>query len=188
MKKPKAKPEEKINVKKIQVRRSPVILLLRLLTLDIIFIIAGLTQYIIISSLIPSHLIEIYLITIVSNIGLGFMLIAYSVWIILKWKNHYYEIYPASIIEKQGVFYNDEKSYSCNRIESIQLKQSILGNILGFGTIQLYDPFLEKYINLNNIAHPQKYFSLLKDIYVKTDNKRSSNATDKKVADFSRIK
>lgn len=172
-----------IRVKKLRVRRSPVLLLFKLITLDIIFLFAGIVQYLIVSTLPGFNLLDTYILVLMTNLGLGIIWLLYTGWIILKWRNNYYEIFPGAVIEHDGVFYKNEKSFSCDRIASVESKQTFLGRMFNYGVIRLYDPFLEKYIYLYNVTNPARYANVLKDIYVKTKRIPTTTPEDKILVD-----
>ncbi len=83
------------------------------------------------------------------------------IFIMLKWETEFAELTGDSLIKHKGIFNKTEQKYACNFVEAITLEQSILGVILDYGTIELYDPALKERIYLINIAKPKKYREII---------------------------
>lgn len=108
----------------------------------------------------------------------GFLFFSYDIWtyiiiaiaqicftlqILLQWLNYYFELRPAEIAFRTGFLDRKEKIYSLTYIESITINQHMLGRILNYGTINLYNPVLKKSIYINSINNPQKYMKLIEE-------------------------
>lgn len=55
----------------------------------------------------------------------------------LQTKAHEYIVSSKRVIIKRGILVHNSQEISLNRIESIQVEQSLLGRILGFGNITI---------------------------------------------------
>ena len=75
--------------------------------------------------------------------------------VILDWYNRSYVIRTDDIALRSGVFKVQEQLLQYDNIESVQVTQSLLGRILKFGSIRMYNPLLRQETEITNIAHPQ---------------------------------
>lgn len=167
------KQDKKLNITRVRIRKGAMVLVFQIILILFILMISQFLISIFISLFItPAGSDDIYLITIIQMfVALIFFVLA--IFVSLQWKNDYYEILKDGIVHKSGVIFKRELAYSCSNIESVQLYQGLLGNLFGYGTIELYDPALKKKIYLINISSPQRYIKLLKKIYLKIPSKKA---------------
>lgn len=163
----KQKQRNKISIQNLRVRRSPILLIARLVLLNIIFLILLLAIRSALTILLPNLQVgDVYGAYLIVYGVLGLGVLGLTIYVVLAWKNSYYEIKPHSIVVHKGIFAKKEINFACNRIESITVKTTMIGNLFDFGTISLYDPFLEKHIYLANIGQPEQIVKALKNIYI----------------------
>lgn len=79
------------------------------------------------------------------------MVIFYAV---LRWHNHYYLIRPDKILTSRGVFLHRQRFFAIKNIESISVRQGIIGKMFNFGTLHLYAPTLNHRIHMFGINDP----------------------------------
>ncbi len=91
-----------------------------------------------------------------------------TIYLFFKWKTSYYQITPEKVMFHKGVFSRHEEVCAIKNIESIDLKQSLLGKIFHFGTIKLYAPTLNHRILMFNIHHPRTRMKLIEKLMPKT--------------------
>jgi len=89
------------------------------------------------------------------------------IWIIVGWYNHTYVIRNNDIAIKSGVFNIEEKLLQYDNVEKMSVHQNLLGRILGFGSIDIFNPLLRENLYLNNIPEPKKYAQIIQDIVPK---------------------
>lgn len=156
---------------KLIFRESTVLIVLRLLAAELLF-----TLVLILSSSVFSLLgryIEIF-----NNLSLNLVVllvllmanIIIVLFIVLKWQSEYAELARGSLTKHQGILSKSEQKYACNFVEIITIKQSVLGMIFDYGTIELYDPAIKEQIYLVNIATPKKYKELIGERFSKDRN------------------
>ena len=155
-------------VNKITLRESISLIAIRLIASQIIFgasfaFVAGaislLGSYLGITASVSLYLV-IFVILLTFNVIIVFFIIA-------RWHFEYTEVTREGIIQYGGIFNKKKQKYDCNFVESIALDQSFLGNILNYGTIELYDPALKERIYLLNIANPKKISEIVEKILPK---------------------
>jgi uncharacterized membrane protein YdbT with pleckstrin-like domain len=83
------------------------------------------------------------------------------VWITLVWASVRYSISDQQIITESGVFFDSEKVYLIDNIESVKLNRGFLGMLCNYGTIRLYAPTLKEQIFLRNIPQSRQLSKLL---------------------------
>lgn len=81
---------------------------------------------------------------------------------VLSWTNTVYILEPEHIITKTGIFFTTEERYNMQAMQTIEIKQGLLGKILNYGTIRLFNPALEKQITLSNISNPYPEANIIK--------------------------
>jgi membrane protein YdbS with pleckstrin-like domain len=160
----------------IIVRKSIIVFFARFITLHVIHLIFLLVIYAFFVLVSGSALMEDLLLMLFIFICTSSVVVMLSVYIYARWKAHFYTVFPHAIVEKKGVFHKIEKSFACNRIESVSLRESFLGRMCNFGSVSLYDALLEKNIYLTNVDSPEKISDTLKKIYV-TEKEIQGNPT-----------
>lgn len=96
-----------------------------------------------------------------------------SVVIIFKWLNEYFEITPNKLIYRNGLMFKKKDEYIFIHLMSVDLQQTVMGRILNYGTLHLYDRYINKDIYLYQIHNPKKFFSVLKELIPYTDTDKS---------------
>ncbi len=90
--------------------------------------------------------------------------IYFTVRIVLRWINEYYEIKPGEIIHKYGFIFRKQTVYKYTYIQQIDLQIGFIGKIFNYGTIILASPTIEAGIYLRNIHNPKKYLALIRSV------------------------
>ena len=155
--------EQKILVSHINIRQSIFFLLFKLVILDLFAVFIILVFFTSLSaSVVPN---DIKLTIISSNLPLflilGFIKIVVTLFVVLQWLNEYYEVWPNSIIHKSGIIWKKEEKHTFGHIRLIKIEQGVLGRLLTYGTLSLYDYSLRRYASLNLIHNTIKYFHIL---------------------------
>lgn len=83
--------------------------------------------------------------------------------VILRWFTQYYIIRPGEILFRTGILSRKEKTYLLKHIESVTCNQTIMERVCNYGTIQLYNPILKKYIHIDAVNNPRKYVRVIED-------------------------
>jgi uncharacterized membrane protein YdbT with pleckstrin-like domain len=155
-------------VKQITIRGSITLLILRVLFTELIFEFS----YIIWRFLIDLNLFEVSNETqlVINSFSVILFLVlvtviqtAIIIYIILDWANRYYEFNSDEIVFKSGVASKQERSYPYRDIQSVRLKQGILGRLLNFGTIEVFIPTLGYDLHFTEIPNPREFVKIIKD-------------------------
>ena len=93
-----------------------------------------------------------------------------SLFIILQWLDEYYEIKPTKFTHRTGSIFKKELSYTYTHIMSIDLEQSFWGRLFNYGTIHMYDRYINKHLYLYLIHNPKRYYNILKSLIPVTDS------------------
>lgn len=88
---------------------------------------------------------------------------------IVGWYFKKYVVREDRIIISRGVVLNRVKIFSIANIESLYLRQSMIQNIFGFGTLELRSPTLDENVLLRNINNPQKHMKLIQSLMPKLE-------------------
>lgn len=165
----------KIYVGHINIRQSIFFLTLKLIVLDMMAAFVGVLYFLLATNAItidllnnnamPIYNLVFFLVLVVIKISLG-------VYVVMKWINEYYEIWPNMIIHRGGFVIKHEERHPLSHIRSIKIDQGYLGKIFGFGTITIYDWYLEKDTSLYLIHNPIKYFNIIESLIPKTEEEK----------------
>lgn len=164
----------KIHVTHINIRESIFFLLLKLILLDVIAAIIAVLYF---SSVSNKFIPEIINNAILSyNIAffliLVFLKIALSIYVVMRWLTEYYEIWPHAIIYRKGIFWRDQEKHPFAQMRTVKIEQGIFGKIFGFGTITLYNWYLEENVSMYLIHNPAKYFQIIESLMPKSGRDR----------------
>lgn len=165
-------PEEESGVRKITLRESITLIIIRFIFTEIAFIILFFLLSILFSYLnsltATIDLSALYIVVLTSGLAMNIMLI---ILIGLRWNSEYTEISSEGVIKHSGILHRKEQSYACNFVEGAKLYQSFFGLIFNYGTIELYDPALKEQVYLLNISNPKINSKKVQDIVSKEKNK-----------------
>ena len=159
------KKEEPEEIRKIILRESIVLIIIRLIFTEAIL---GLSLFLlsILSSYLSSYLNTTYFSSLYLIVLAGGFLINIGIVILiaLKWNSEYTEVSREGVIKHSGILSRKEQKYACNFVEGAKLDQSLLGLLFNYGTIELYDPALKEQVYLLNIANPKRYSETIQNI------------------------
>ncbi len=160
-------PDKKmIEVTHINVRQSISVLIIKLLLVELIFALIILLYFFPLNQTnlfftafgIPLNIyIFLFIIFVLVKMYLSF-------FVVFQWLNDYYEIAPTKVIHKKGLIFRKEQHYLLTHISSISLQQNLMGRILNYGTVALYDRFDKKHEYLYLIHNPIRYFHVIESL------------------------
>lgn len=155
--------QKTISVTHINVRQSISFLIIRLSAIEVINALIILFLYFPLSQ--TNSIFNFIQIPQGFHIGLFIVLTLFkmfiSFFVIFQWLNDYYEIAPNKVVHRSGFIFKKEDQYAFTHISSIGLKQSLLGKILNYGTLELYDRFDKKHKYLYLIHNPMRHFHII---------------------------
>ncbi|MDO8487006.1 MAG: response regulator [Candidatus Curtissbacteria bacterium] len=153
---------------KIIIRESIVLVIIRLIFTEAVF---GLSLFLlsILYSYLSTYLNTTYLSGLYSLVlAVGVLInIAIVILITLKRNSEYTEVSKDGVTKHSGILQRKEQTYACNFVEGAKLRQSFLGLLFNYGTIELYDPALKEQVYLLSIANPKKYSKTIQNILSK---------------------
>lgn len=162
----------KICVTHINIRLSIFFLVFKLIILDVMAAILTILYFSsvtnrflpdIINKAILSYNLMYFLILI-------FLKVALTIYVVMRWITEYYEIWPNALMYWSGIFWRNEEKHPFSQIRSVKVEQGFFGRIFGFGTIYLYNWYLEKNTALYLIHNPMKYFRIIESLLPKSEN------------------
>lgn len=160
----------------IIIKKSPVVIvknfiLLQSIAITVFFIVSALANYAAIyRSLIISHAISFRIAEAL------FILLAETVmvfFIFFRWFKESYQIRNNEIIHARGVWYRHRTIIPLEHIVSVNHRQSPLGKLTKYGTIELVSNNTNKKIRLENIPAPEEYVDLILKFKRFSENKNS---------------
>jgi len=165
------KEKEASKTAKIVVRESIVLIIIRLIFTEAIF---GLSLFFlsVLYSSLTSYLNTTYLSSLYALVlVVGFLInIGIVILITLKRNSEYTEVSKEGVTKHGGILQRKEQKYACHFVEGTKLRQSFLGLLFNYGTIELYDPALKEQVYLLNIANPKRYSKTIQNILSKEKN------------------
>ncbi len=146
------------------IRRTSFLLITRITFLEVLF------MFIFLIFRVPAHIINIdrfsissiLLTYLILYIILSLFKITILIIIVLKWMNDYYEVIPGTLLSRSGIFSTTENTFSLDNIEMEEIKQSFLGRIFHYGSLEIYNPLIKQRFYLTNIPYPKKHLALIK--------------------------
>lgn len=165
---------KKIFVTHVTIRQSISILLSRLIILEIIFAAIFVLFHPVIFS---SNLSSLFPYLDLYSMRIFFLAVAIklilTIYIVLSWLNEYYEISPALIKHRKGIIFVKKEQLALEDIQTISLEQGIIGKILNFGTLSIYDWKWKKYEYLYAIHNPLKYIEIIENLLPNIDEEKN---------------
>lgn len=139
------------------IRRSPASLVVKIiiaeLLLEIVYLVLSLGLSIFSEQLEPNYQ-ALRLILGVVFIGLAIIIL---VIIIANWANQGYILEKNDLAVKNGIFSTSLQTYPYANMQSVTVKQGLLGKLLNYGHIIIYVPTLGKDIGFYEISNPYKF-------------------------------
>lgn len=163
---------EELELNKILLRESMILVITRLIFTEVLFVFSLFLLGILASYLNSySNIIDLSALYFIILMSVFLINAAIVVFIFLKWSSEYTEVSRGGVSKHTGILHKKEQKYSCDFVETVTLEESLLGRILNYGTIELYDPTLKERIYLLNIANPKKISAIIQKIVLKEKNK-----------------
>lgn len=168
------KKNEGIIVSHITIRQSISILLLKLILLEII---AAVIFIIFRTTLLSSQIANTF--PYVDLYASRFFLLGVviksilTIYVVLRWINEYYEIFPNLVTHKRGLIWIKKEQFSLEDIQSVKIEQGLIGKILNFGTLSLFDWKLKKHGFLYSIHNPMKYVKVIETLLPGIDEEKN---------------
>lgn len=164
----------KIYVTHINIRQSIFILVVKLILLDVMAALMAVMYFSsvtnkfvpeIINNLILSYNVPFFLVLV-------FLKIALTIYIVMRWITEYYEIWPHALMYWSGIVWRNHEKHPFAQMRSVKIEQGFFGKIFGFGTIHLYNWYLETSTSLYLIHNPVKYFNIIESLLPKSEKDR----------------
>lgn len=167
--------KDKIIVSHINIRQSISILIIKLICLDVaVAVLVGAMFLSLNFSEIGTYLgIQGDMLTFIIFSFLAIIKIAFSIYIVLDWINEYYELTPRTFIYRHGIFFTKEERINFADIRKLVVKQGLLGKLLNFGTIEIYDFLMQKTANAYLIHNPLRYEKILTDLIPEVEEEKN---------------
>lgn len=148
----------------LNIRQSIAVLLAKLVAVDILM--AGIVIFLYWTLITGSTFFgyDSSLVFLFTFIALGLVKAFIDTYVILLWLNEYYEITPDSIVHRKGVIFRKTQMYDVNKVRSMDVQDTFLGEMFNFATITLYDIRLNKYLDMYLIHNAQRYAHVLKQL------------------------
>jgi membrane protein YdbS with pleckstrin-like domain len=164
-----------IPVTHVNVRLSISFLVLKLITADVLVTVLLAILYV---ALVPTNLISSIHLTTPANTLLVFIVLTFgetilTIYIIMQWLSEYYEISPYAVTHKRGVLFKKADRYNMQNIKQMKVEQGVVGKLLNYGTVVLFDWRLSKYAELYAVHNPMRYTKILEKLLPFIDEQKS---------------
>lgn len=91
-----------------------------------------------------------------------FLLVFWSLYKWLKWRSHYYEIYPDRIVIKKGIIARRQVEIQMEEFGALQIDQGIIGRLFNYGNLRFNVGSLGRVgRTLHQIPNPEYYLQLI---------------------------
>lgn len=167
---------KKICVDHVNVRISIAFLVVKLLVADVITTLLLILLY---SALFSTGLQDWLPVAdpsfgLVSLILLSLIESILTTYVVMEWVSEYYEISPHGIAHKRGVIFKKVDHYGIQNIKKVSISQSVLGRLLNYGTLTLFDWRLDKSAELYAIHNPLRYVHILETLLPHVDENKET--------------
>lgn len=153
-----------MNVDSVLIRKSPIILLYRM-------VIATVVIYVLFA--VYSAFLYEYTEPILTNVLLGKSAFAFvSILIealtmyllLLQWSFSYYELTDTDVTKRSGILKRQQETFSLRNTQSVHIKQGTLGTLWNYGTLELHNPLTKQDVVLRDIADARKYADIISSL------------------------
>ncbi|KZX12729.1 PH domain-containing protein [Methanobrevibacter curvatus] len=93
--------------------------------------------------------------------GMIFILIIWTIWILVKWINTEYIITNSRVIVNKGVLMKKSEFFPMQKIQDIEINKGIIGRIFKVGDINIFSGYDEGSIKLKNIKTPDNVENII---------------------------
>lgn len=172
------------------IKKSPIIIIKNFIALQVaavgLFFLAGvLADFGELYANLPfSERISFRIVEMAGIFGFETVLIFY---IFFRWFKEYYEVEEEKIIYGRGIIFRKKTVVPLKSVHSIDYRQSPLGRLTKYGSIELKNGDLKNILILNDIPEPQKYSELIAKLKNQTKTENISDqetvSLDKLIAD-----
>ncbi len=161
----------KILVRHLNIRQSISVLLFKLISIELF---AGFSIFVLHFLIFNESTVEETLkswnaYTLLILITLVLCKTAFTIFIVVRWLEEYYEISDHSIMHRKGFVFKKEEEISFKHIRAVKLEQGLFGRILNFGTLVLHDWDMRRDFTLYQIHNPNRYKQILVDLIPDVD-------------------
>ena len=165
---------KKIYVTHINIRQSIFFLVLKLIVLDAMITLIAVLYFSLASNTIVSEFFSkmAFSHSVSFLLALVFLKVALTIYIVMRWINEYYEIWPDMLIHRSGFIFRKEERHPFSQMRSVKVEQGFFGKFLEYGTISLYNWYLKTDTALYLIHNPIKYFHIIEELIPKTEKER----------------
>lgn len=155
-----------IETRSIVIRRSPIILVARLILLEVLLELVYLSLRIL-ATFIPvqsplRYALDVFFLPAFVLITL--FQVVFLIVIVLRWLNNYYELREGELVYVSGVISKKETAYAYANIQSTSMHQSAIGRYFHYGDVTIYIPTIGHDIVMNEISQPAKFVRLIKEL------------------------
>jgi len=164
----------KITLTHLNIRQSVSILIAKLFLTDLLSVIIIISFYfaLVRGEQIINFAFSSAPIFLTVFILLGFFKVLTGIYIILSWLNEYYEITSECIFHKKGIIFKKTEQYRLDHLRVMHVQDSLIGELLNFGTISLFDIRLNKYLDMYLIHNPKRYARIIKELRPELETKQ----------------
>lgn len=165
-----------IHVSHITIRQSISFLLLRLVVLEIVSILGLIFSLIFFFNPDVQNQLGgwILYVNIPYFVGIVLLKTFVMLFIILQWLEEYYEINPKYIIHRKGFIFKKEEKYLLSHLGKVKLEQGVMGRILNYGNVKVFNWALEKDVTLYIIHNPTKAIRVLEELLPESDEEKET--------------
>lgn len=144
------------------IHRSPVILALRIVFLEIMIEIVYLSLGFLFALIARELGYNMRFISPITQLLLLPIQIAVLFIMLMRWARETYEIHEKEVVIKTGIFRISEQAFPYNNMQSVKIRQSFLERIIGAGTVSVFVPTLSKDLVFFEVPNPHGFAEIIK--------------------------
>ncbi len=108
-------------------------------------------------------LVQIQWIGVVYFIILSIIQTALVIYVVIQYESQSYEVHQQLLAKNSGIINKNTETYSIRNIESVIVKQGILGRLFKYGDVTIHNPALKQDFHLPGIPNPHYYADLIEN-------------------------
>lgn len=86
------------------------------------------------------------------------------IFLFLQWSVQTYEIKDGEIVFRAGLLLRRMDIHSLRNMQTVYVKQGVLGRMFGYGNARLFNPMSKEELQLQSISDPYRYAELLRQV------------------------
>jgi membrane protein YdbS with pleckstrin-like domain len=154
-----------MQVDSLIIRRSPAILVYRIVWMTMFFYAATAIAYPVAARIwIEAGLADAFIHRFVWSLLTISAESCIIILLFIHWSMTTYEIRPGELVYRSGFLMRKMDIHSLKNMQTVYISQGVLGRLFRYGTVRLYNPMSKEELLLEHISDPERYAESLRQV------------------------